>query len=551
MTGSNLTLPTKACHNCRKRRWKCDRSLPVCQKCLSSGTECLGYGKLFVWNQGVASRGKMMGKSFEDMLSTKKEGQAHSAPQKPKSLPDCNNNAKEDDFKATSSTTMAVVKQVKMETTIYWPLIDPLVKDLNQPSRYYLFHFATQLCGDMVIYDGPGQNPIRDLIPASSVHPLLLQVMLANSALHVYNLAREPINESRYHENRKPCLVAYYQAVSRFGGPFKSAYRDALVAKQRALSLLAQSVGSVNESNFDIVLVSILLFINYDLVESGMDKWRVHMEGARRLINLLETAPFQLHEMSKLRKCLLSDLLVFFVLGSTLDFDNTPKKLIPNSIDLKAILEYAETNNYLSCPAPLLHIMLQAFELPDVQWQQFGEEASLARGHIQLLLEAALSFDPIKWASTFQPASPFEDLKKRISIASAHRSAVCIYITRILPSTHASSLLSTSRGSSVSSLSDLATDILDHLSNLSPGDTVFKSIGWPIFLAGAESDDPVQRAVIVEKLDALWNEMYWGYILTVKELLGVIWSYKDRGAKGEDICWVTEVKRLGTELLIA
>ena len=65
MSAVAFNLPTKACHNCRKRRWRCDRSLPSCQKCSTAGTECLGYGKLFKWNSGVASRGKMMGKSYD------------------------------------------------------------------------------------------------------------------------------------------------------------------------------------------------------------------------------------------------------------------------------------------------------------------------------------------------------------------------------------------------------------------------------------------------------------------------------------------------------
>lgn len=48
------------CHNCRRRRLRCDRSRPSCNKCSSSGRECLGYDKLFVWTPcagtGIAAR---------------------------------------------------------------------------------------------------------------------------------------------------------------------------------------------------------------------------------------------------------------------------------------------------------------------------------------------------------------------------------------------------------------------------------------------------------------------------------------------------------------
>ncbi|KAF2182101.1 hypothetical protein K469DRAFT_587513 [Zopfia rhizophila CBS 207.26] len=553
MTAQDLTLPTKSCHNCRRRRWKCDRSLPVCQKCLHSGADCLGYGKLFVWNQGVASRGKMMGKSFEEMASMKKEGQEHCPSSKEREQ------SQRPGFSLTlvsnpgsgESPVSDPTKKEEMDTNmpLRWSLIDPLVKDLNRHSRYYLFHFATQLCGDMVIYDGPGHNPIRDLIPATSAHPLLLQVMIANSAFHVHNLSRELIDASIYQANRTPCLMAYYRSVSRFGGPFKSSYRDALIAKQRSLSLLSQTVTLVDGTNFDVVLVSILLLINYDLIESGKDSWKVHMEGARKLISLVGNSSFQPQNMSRLRTCLLSDMLVFFILGSTLTFSSITKKLLPDSIDLEAILKYAETNNYLSCPDPLLRIMLMSFELPDTGGKDCEDDISIIQDQVKVLLEAALAFDPEKWAVTFQPASPFEDLEKRTRIASAHRSAACLYIARVLPGT--SPLISPTSDSAVISLPGLANDILHHLSYLNPSDKVFKSIGWPIFLAGAESDIPAQQKWIMEKLDSLWNEMFWGYILNVKEVLKLIWKCKERTTEGEEVCWVDEVKRMGTELLIA
>lgn len=49
------------CHNCRRRRLRCDRAIPACQKCTEFGQECLGYGNLFRWVGAVASHGKRAG----------------------------------------------------------------------------------------------------------------------------------------------------------------------------------------------------------------------------------------------------------------------------------------------------------------------------------------------------------------------------------------------------------------------------------------------------------------------------------------------------------
>lgn len=441
------------------------------------------------------------------------------------------------------------VQSLPLVSDVHRALTDPLVNDLDRNSRYYLYHFATQLCEVMVLYDVPGQNPIRDLIPATAAYPLLLHIIVANSAFHVFNITRNPMGQSSYQGHLSPTVQAYYQAVSRFGGPLKSSYRDALVAKQHALSLLAKSVASVNAANIDLILMTILLFVNYALVESGRDKWKVHMDGALKLIKLLGEPPFLQRPMSKLRQTVLSDLLVFYILGSTFSFTTLPA-LIPDTIELDPILRYAETNNYLSCPGPLLRIMLESFALPDTQASPSDASTPIdIESQVGALLQRALDFDPIAWSHAFERASPFEDIQQRIRIASAHRSAVCIYLARVLPSTNP--LLDPASGSALVSLTALADDVVHHISHLEPSDPLFKSICWPLFLAGAESEDPTQREWIMNTLDKLYSLMFWGYLHTSKRVLEAIWKLKDEAEPGGGNCWVEELKDLGHDILIA
>ncbi|KAH8783441.1 hypothetical protein F5883DRAFT_404368 [Diaporthe sp. PMI_573] len=56
----------KKCWNCRRHRLKCDGTLPHCQKCAQKGAECPGYAcKPLRWVSGLASRGQMMGRTYE------------------------------------------------------------------------------------------------------------------------------------------------------------------------------------------------------------------------------------------------------------------------------------------------------------------------------------------------------------------------------------------------------------------------------------------------------------------------------------------------------
>jgi hypothetical protein len=438
-----------------------------------------------------------------------------------------------------------VPENQELASTLQQPLTDPLVNNLDRHSRYYLHHFATCFCDVMVVYDMPGQNPIRDLIPATSAFPLLLHILVANSAFHIFNISRNPMNQSVYQSEQPSGARLPCPTVARFGGLLESSYRDALVAKQQALSLLAQSVVTVNESNVDLILVTILMFVNYALVESGRDKWRVHMDGALKLIMLLGEAPYLQRPMSRLRQTILSDFLVFHILGSTFTF-SAMSTFIPASIEVDPILRYAETNNYLSCPAPLLRIMLQSYALPGRIAECAGDMYSSLQDQIGRLLRQALGFDPATWACDFEPAHPSEDIRQRHRIAAAHRSAVCIYLARVLPSSNP--LLDPTSGGV--SLTALANDVVFNISHLKPGDALFKSICWPLFLAGAESRDPAQREWIMNTLDELYDIMFWGYLHTSKRVLEAIWSYIDDKGDG-DSCWVDFVKDLGNEVLIA
>jgi len=436
----------------------------------------------------------------------------------------------------------------EMAMTVQRALADPLVSDLDHRSRYYLHHFATQLCDVMVVYDTPDQNPMRNLVPATSAYPLLLHIMVANSASHVFNISRNPMHQSTYQVDSDTAIVPYNKPASCFGAPFKSPLRDALVAKQHALSLLAQSVATVDESNIDLILVTILLFVNYALVESGRDKWRVHMDGALKLIRLLGEPPYLQEPMSRLRQTILSDFLVFYILGSTFSFTAMPT-FIPDTIELEPILRYAETNNYLSCPSPLLRVMLESFALPSRTVSCTDEVYGNIQEKIGILLHRALDFDPVTWSCEFEPASPLEDIEQRIRIAAAHRSAVCIYLARVLPSSNP--LIDPASGSAIVNLTALANDVVYQISHLKPGDALFKSICWPLFLAGAESRDLAQREWIMNTLDELYSIMYWGYLHTSKRVLEAIWKYIDQAQDDEENCWVEEVKDLGSDILIA
>ncbi len=119
----------KSCHNCRVRRRRCDRSVPVCFKCASTGQECLGYGKLFKWVDKKAGPGsrtinKELPAGPKVVLSKTQDGglQHHHNNHTPS--------------QPSSRDTTLDVEIFSGRAT--YPLLDPLFQDLDSSTRLYL-----------------------------------------------------------------------------------------------------------------------------------------------------------------------------------------------------------------------------------------------------------------------------------------------------------------------------------------------------------------------------------------------------------------------------
>lgn len=179
---------TKGCYTCRRRRIICDNGQPTCRKCRDAGKECLGYQKPLVWVKGgVASRGKMMGRSFDEVNQPGTEPEHDQRPAESHDIPASNSgfgSFSAVDFSSDADLSNPAVhtipdswapdsienlefepittgdalsgsnKPVDTSTEVIhaprgtrvdyipapWGLVDPLIKDLSQLSRFYLFH---------------------------------------------------------------------------------------------------------------------------------------------------------------------------------------------------------------------------------------------------------------------------------------------------------------------------------------------------------------------------------------------------------------------------
>lgn len=70
---------------------------------------------------------------------------------------------------------------------------------------------------------------------------------------------------------------------------FVNANLDALHFKRKAIKALSSSLNCLEPSQQDVIMPAILLLIFLDLLESGIDGWRYHLQGAEGLMNFSNT----------------------------------------------------------------------------------------------------------------------------------------------------------------------------------------------------------------------------------------------------------------------
>ncbi|EXA48163.1 hypothetical protein FOVG_05011 [Fusarium oxysporum f. sp. pisi HDV247] len=567
---------TKPCHNCRRRRLRCDRSWPTCHKCAVSGQECLGYGKVFVWTQGIDSHGNVNpppGRRLPDESdastsvspSGHQQGQGQHDRARPQPQPDYSDQhplarlvqqaqqaAQEAEEMNPQQQQQQQQRQQQQPTppdsegspshdpSIPWPspaaLTDPLFQDLDRTSRYYLAHFSERVCKDLVVRDTP-ENPFRELIPLTRKHPLLLQILVATSAIHWSNIFRRVTEIPAGLTNP----AGYLSLLRSKDLVTRQALIDALTAKQKAMSHLREVLDTLDPAGSEVALAAMHFFIKFDLIDldkSDNQSWRAHLEGATSIMALLNPDSNPDASSRMLRDRVITDSFIYNILGSTLTSGGLAARVARQAFQFLPVMKRVELTSYLSCPPEILNIILSASELShEVPWT---DQSLGAADKAIALIDEALAVDIPAWADYLRQHNLVQDLESRVCLAAAHRSAACLYILQALPLVRSVRSIDTDF---------LLEDVLRNLAAIDENDPYFKASSWPTFVAGAETRDPEKRTWTLARLLSIWQICPWGYLFTAIEMLKATWAMQDsRGSA--NVNWLHDLRGMGFENLI-
>ncbi|KAH7262498.1 fungal-specific transcription factor domain-containing protein [Fusarium tricinctum] len=538
ITSSNVPVAKKACHSCRRARLRCDRSIPHCSKCASRGVECLGYGRLFLWTGSVATRGKLAGQSSSaSVCRLPKQGESVMTDDVPPEMQMGSFDTQGLEpgawgLMASQENQLSVVEKAQpwsppsppspTSSNSPWTLIDPLFQDMTQTQRYYLNYFSTRVSLDLVGNDqtNGNRNPYLNLLQLTNEHKFLQQIIIAVSAAHMSNMSRPWLESDPYKRKEAP----------------KKMLMDALVAKQKGLQMMPEALRNIDTIGADVILATVLFLINSELIESGWQSWRPHLEGAKKLLNMME--PYASFD-TKLRDYIVADCYVYCTLSLSFN-PSTPGTQAASFAPGQVKTTLSRTNNsFFCCPPEVLDILRETAQLlhAESQGSISNHEALL---EITNLLDRAQSLDVLKWAKDRMTDSNEAALWSSCRTGSAHRLATCLYIIQSSPALRARMPDQVCKS--------LIQDLYKTLLPLPDEDPNFKATGWPTFIYGTTATTPESRAWVMDRLKMVAAICPWGFLYSAIDTLQILWKNDTDGEGYMD--WVQKLKDLNVDFLM-
>ncbi|UKZ71123.1 uncharacterized protein TrAtP1_012086 [Trichoderma atroviride] len=436
------------CWTCRKRTIQCDQSRFPCAKCEKAGLECLDKRPLR-WVKGVAIRGKMRGQGFD----TNKSPLAQ--PRRKQLLPNAQ-------------------KGWAMEAGPSPALPDPHVSSVE---RFYIDYYEKRVCKLYILYDSDS-NPFRKLLPYALEDVALQKSIVALAARHFANTG-----------------YSFDRIEANSSHRYEKAELSALQFKKQSIDALSRSLSHTESCKKDATLASILLLIFLDLLESGIDGWSLHIQGAKVIHQLLaelgsngDTKVDHGQTATEIRQFITRQLFLIETLGTAFS-SSTPVFESPVE-GQESIHQESIVRSFLGCPEFILRAISFFSNQRALMESQRSTIDTIA------MLELTEEFNCFEWASNFQQPEPSstKEIDQLCMLSQAYKNAALLYGRHVLgPWTD------TTRND------ELVSQLLRLVETLKNNATLFKCLLWPTFMAGLGSQAQSQKDAVIGLLGSLWD----------------------------------------------
>lgn len=173
-------------------------------------------------------------------------------------------------------------------------------------------------------------------------------------------------------------------------------------------------------------------------------------------------------------------------------------------------LRRSEHQTWLGCPADLLSFLHFINTLRTIP-----TKSSQSDEIVRTLLDALNDFSPSAWAHDFPDPQHYQS---RYHLAHAYKAAIGIYASHVIKRTSDHPSLC---GPHILHLTQLG---VSHMLQISANDFHIKSLVWPAFISGAETQDIDLRQKVQMIIKHIWVSSCCYNVRTAAGMLEVIWG---------------------------
>ncbi|KAL2696216.1 hypothetical protein AAEP93_002630 [Penicillium crustosum] len=462
-----------ACITCREKCRKCDRTKPVCQRCISKGLECKGYPDKFRF-AGLATRGKWKNRAVPAV------NRNDSVPTQPGSETDhLHSNHEEFDQQQRDGLASHADRSIEPLPSLdhFWPQPEGRVAELDdllmlERTEQLLTHYDQVICPHQIALPAAGaDNPYQVyVLPLAYEQIGLLYAVLGLTACHMgINKEDEYLRETLAVEYR-------VRAIRWLGETLRNGIS-----------------GELDENERDGIFVTIQILLLQDIFESGISTHGVHITGALSICNQLRLLDIIRSLADPQRLCFSPELREAVATLSDLKFERVngcPRDMF---LIMGNVIEHAKAHAMGKIETPEYERLLNAYRYELYSWR--------------LKTDRYPNDDP-RW-----PA-----------VAEAFRHACILHTSRLLDET---------QPAEAPMIQNSVTAILDSLAEIPAECRLIELVVMPLFMAGADALSPYARHYVLLRFDHIRAHGGVGNHVSIS-LLKSVWDGRGRQAKHDN-----------------
>ncbi|KAI1611247.1 fungal-specific transcription factor domain-containing protein [Exophiala viscosa] len=455
-TATASILANRDCRVCRRRRIKCDRTLPVCSKCGTRSLQCPGYITSLKWVQVTPPRRK-------SMSSRRVQLPRERSPSSETSLDICAEVPASEGVHQVDEMASDRSPHNAEHRLILQPDYTPGI--CHHPSARELLHHYTNVVAAQMVWVDSTQNPFRKIIiPLAMQSPALMLSIFSVAAGDIWSRSGQTFD----------CSFDSLHLLDKYRGQTLTHLVDHLKV-ETAQGLHNPPDLAVNDRVSPILAAFLLSSLGIKLNDSSA--WRLHLRAAWSMVEHWNTCfPNTTLSTSGVKEFLLQEMYFCKVWESVTTF--------------QSLSDTGGTSSLFNIDGPFIQYLGIISTLADIERSSHAGRCEEVRSGLTMSTLIVMFDEARRRSKNYANTITFRSPGARAAfeyVVDLHHHAGVLYGSHVLSDDGRSSVLTDSS----------RVALFQYLHKVTGPEIIAQDLTWPVFIAGIECHGRVEYQRLV------------------------------------------------------